>query len=211
MIFIATLLRSPARAVQTCFAPDQQTSIARISLLLIVLGGGVFGLSVGSFRGSPQLFFAALKIPAATLLTLATAGPAFYAIATAFGRRWDLRSAIAITLSAGARSSLVLFALAPALALAVDFGEGYSLVRLGAVVAYGLGGLSGLSVIVAALGPAPGRGGALLAFAGVFLVVGAQSAWLLRPYIGDPRDTTVPLFAHGRVEGGVVGALWSRR
>jgi len=41
----------------------------------------------------------------------------------------------------------------------------------------------------------------------LFLVVGGQSAWLLRPYLGNPSDRSVPMFAHGRHEGGLVETL----
>ena len=48
---------------------------------------------------------------------------------------------------------------------------------------------------------------AAASFVALFLVAGAQTAWLFRPYIGDPEDRRVPLFAQGRIEGGVLGAL----
>ncbi len=208
MSFLADLLRSPARATEACRDPARQSEIARSCLLLIIGGGGLFGAAVGSYRGLTQLVLAAIKIPIVTLFTLALAGPAFFALATVFGRSWDFRRALALSLAAGARSSLVLLALAPVLALVVDLDASYQSVRFVAVVAYGLGGLSALSLTLTALGPEPGRNGALVAFVGVFLLVGAQSAWLFRPYLGDPHDREVPLFAQGRQEGGLLGALF---
>jgi hypothetical protein len=185
--------------------------MARVSLLLILVGGAAFGAAAGSYRGPFQLVASAVKLPLVTLFTLAVAGPAFHALASAFGRRWDFRHTLALVLAAGARSSLVLLALSPVVALAVDLDASYESVRFLAVVAYGLGGLSALSVTLTAIGDAPGRFGALVTFIGVFLVLGAQSAWLGRPYLGDPRDRDVPLFAQGREEGGLFGALFLRR
>jgi hypothetical protein len=210
MKFVAELLRSPGDACSQCADPTQQLHIARVSLCLIALGGATFGAAVGAYRGPFQLAASAIKLPLVTLFTLSLAGPAFYALATAFGRRWDFRRTLALMLAAGARSSLVLFALAPVLALAVDLDADYTNVRFLAVVAYGLGGLSALSFVTRALGEGPGRFGALVSFLAVFLVIGAQSAWLGRPYLGDPRDRDVPLFAHGRHEGGMLGALFAR-
>jgi hypothetical protein len=204
---LVDLLRSPQHAVEACADRERQRHIAVTSLWVIAVGGLLFGAAVGSFRGFPQLGIAAFKLPVVTLLTLAAAGPAFHGIATAVDRQLSFRTTLALLLCAGARSSLVLIAVAPLLALAVDLGAGYGFVRGCAVACYGLAGLSALSFIVRALGPGKGRALGTVSFVLTFLVIGAQTAWLCRPYLGDPRDASVPLFAHGRVEGGLLGAL----
>lgn len=204
----AELLSTPARAVKRRGEPAEQPATARRDLLTITLGGLLFGAAVGSLRGGVQVPIAALKIPLATLLTLAVSAPGFAAFAGAFGRRWSFRETLAVALGAGARASLVLFALAPVLWLAIDLGASHHGVRWLATIAYALAGLSGLGFMLHAVGSSRGRWATTLSFAGLFLIVGAQSAWLLRPFIGDPRDAEVPLFAHGRREGGLVGSLW---
>jgi hypothetical protein len=213
---IAELLRHPDKLLDRCREPGAQSALARTDLVLIALGGALFGAAVGTFRGGAQIPFAALKVPLATLATLAICGPGFAAFAAAFGRPWTLRETLALTLTAGARSSLVLFALAPAVWLAIDLGAGYHPVRLVAAAAYGLAGLSGLlfllrglgpAFLLRGLGPAPGRWATAASFVVLFGIVGSQTAWLLRPYLGDPRDGQIPLFAHGRREGGLAGVL----
>jgi len=203
----AELLRAPAQAVRRRCEPAQQAASARRDLLTIALGGLLFGAAVGSFRGGVQVPIAALKIPLATLLTLAVSAPGFAGFAGAFGRRWSFRETLSIALGAGARASLVLLALAPVLWLAIDLGVGHQGVRWLATVAYALAGLSALGLLLHAVGASRGRLATTLSFVGLFLIVGAQSAWLLRPFIGDPHDANVPLFAHGRREGGLVGSL----
>jgi hypothetical protein len=173
----------------------------------IALGGALFGATVGSFRGGAQIGLAALKIPIATLLTMAVAGPALLALAAAFGRRWTLPSALGLMFAAGARSALVLGALSPVLWLAIDLGMSYGSVKVAATLAYGAAGLSGLALLLRGLGRDAGRVGAASCFVMVFLVTGAQTAWVLRPYLGDPRDAEVPLLVNERVEGGVIGSL----
>jgi hypothetical protein len=204
---IADLLRRPDVVAERCRNPAAQRDLARLALLIVALGGALFGAVLGSFRGGPQMAAASLKIPAATLLTLAVCGPGLAAFALVFGRKWALREALALLLCAGARSSLVLFALSPVLWLVIDLGGGYHFIRLIAAAAYSLAGLSGFVFLLRALGPAPGRAATALSFALLFLIAGAQTAWLLRPYLGDPGDTQVPLFAQGRREGGLLGVL----
>lgn len=204
---ISDLLRRPDEVVTRCSNPSFQASLARIDLAAIAVGGALFGAALGTFRGGAQVAFSALKIPAATLMTLALCGPGFAALGVAFGRRWTLRQTLALALTAGARSSLVLFALSPVVWLMIDLGASYDLVRLCAVGAYGLAGLSGLWFLVRGVGPSPGRVATIVSFLSLFLLVGAQTAWLLRPYLGDPRDSDVPFFAQGRREGGLLGVL----
>lgn len=211
MSFHSEVLRSPAGVIERCGESSQQRWIARQALLCIVVGGACFGAAAGSFRGWEQALAAALKLPAVTLVTLAVAGPALFSLARCFDRRWSFGATVALMLAAGARTSLVLLAVAPALGLVVDSGVSYGAVRIVALAGYALGGLSGLSLLIRALGDSPGRVGALLSFSLVFGAVGLQSAWLFRPYLGDPRDERVPLFAHGRIEGGVAGSLLDRR
>jgi hypothetical protein len=204
---ITHLVRHPEEVLRRCREPGAQAAIARTALVMIALGGALFGAAVGSFRGGGQIFFSAVKIPAATLATLAICGPGFAALAAAYGRHWTLRETLALALAAGARSSLVLFALAPALWLAIDLGASYDHARLGAALAYALAGFSALVFLLRGLGDAPGRTATAASFVVLFAIVGSQTAWLLRPYLGDPRDGEVPLFAHGRREGGLGGAL----
>ena len=207
MKLIAELLRHPDEVAARCHDQAHQRRLAQLSLLLIVAGGVAFGAALGTFRGGSQLLYAALKIPVATLGTLAFCGPAFVAFAAAHGRRWSLRTTLALVLAAGARSSLVLLAFTPVLWLAIDLEASHRAIQLMATSCYGLAGLSALSLVLRALGPGAGRRGAATGFLFVFLLVGAQMAWLLRPYLGDPRDRVVPVFVHGRTEGGVAGTL----
>jgi hypothetical protein len=153
------------------------------------------------------VLLAAGQLPLATLIAIATCGPAFASVAAAFERPWGLRKTLAVTLAAGARSGLVLAALSPPLWLAIDLGAPYAATKLLATAVYAVAGLSALALLVRALGEGSGRWGAVAAIVIVYTVVAAQAAWLLRPYIGDPRDDEVPTFAMDRREGGVVEAL----
>jgi hypothetical protein len=204
--FLAELLRSPAAAASRCHEDEGLRDLVASCLVAIGLGGVAFGAAVGSFRGGTQILFAGLKLPLAALAALAVCGPAFHALAATLGRPWSLRSTLALVLASGARSALVLLALSPVLWLTIDFGASYHAVKLFASFCYGAAGISALGVLVRGLGPGSGRVATALAFVGVFLLVGGQTAWLLRPYLGDPSEERVP-FLVNRAEGGVAGAL----
>jgi hypothetical protein len=79
-------------------------------------------------------------------------------------------------------------------------------VKLVASLAYALGGLAALGLLLQGLGEGPGRMATVLTFVGVFLVVGGQTAWILRPYIGTPGRADITFFTNER-EGGLAYQL----
>ena len=204
---LSELLRDPDQAARGCHEPVALRERAAWALATTLVGGMLFGAVVGSFRGSQQIAYAALKLPLATLAALAICGPAFYALAAALGRVWPFRTVLLLALLAGARSSLVLLAFAPPLWLAIACGASYHLVKLLAVLVYAAAGASALSLIVRALGKGAGRLATAATFVGVFLLVGGQTAWILRPFLGDPKDPVPPFIARGAEGGGVIGAV----
>jgi hypothetical protein len=206
LAFLNRILRAPAGVATQCRSDQDVASLARTALLSLLLASTTFGAAVGSMRGGTQIAFAALKLPIGVLGTLALAAPAFYVLAAVFGRPWPLRPVLSLMLSAGARFALVLLALTPPLWLTIDFGAPYHLIKLVATIAYGLAGLAGLEVIVRGLDKGPGKKTTIALFVGVFLLIGGQNAWALRPYLGTPGAREVGLFTHER-EGGLVVQL----
>ena len=205
-MFLNRILRSPAQVAEQCRSDRDVASIARTALVTLAVAAMAFGAAVGSWRGGKQIAFAALKMPIAILGTLAIAAPAFYVLAAIFGRPWALRPVLALLLSAGARFALVLLALTPPLWLTIDFGAPCPLVKVAATIGYGLAGLAGLEVLVRGLGHGRGRGLTIGLFVAVFLLIGGQNAWVLRPCLGTPGETEITLFTR-KHEGGLVVQL----
>lgn len=202
------LLRSPKEVAADCRGERATADIARASLAAIAFGAAVFGAVVGSWRGGWQIAFAALKLPLVTLSTFAVCAPAFYALAQVFGRPWPLRAVVSVMLAAGARLSLLLLATTPLLWLLINLGGSYPLVKVVAAAVYGCAGLAALGLLVRGLGTERGRGPILAVFVCLFMLVGGQTAWVLRPYIGVPgRSQHVALFTRER-EGGLVYQLF---
>ncbi len=189
---IALLLRDPAGVAARCHREERLPSLAAASLAATVAGAAAFGGVLGSFRGGAQIFAGAAKVPLALVATLAIAVPAFYVLASALGRMWSMRTVVALALSAAGRSSLVLLAAAPALWLAVSSGLSYHAAAVVASLAYALGGLAALSILLRGLDGGASKLPTALAFVAVFFAIGGQTAWILRPYLGRPTLATVP-------------------
>lgn len=190
------LLRSPRSVAARVKRREDLRPLVLAALLSVALGAGAFGAVLGAPRGGLQLGYAAVKLPLSMLATLCLCAPAFTAIAKALGRELDFAGMVGLSLSAAARASLVLLAFAPAVWFAVDRGLGYHGSVVLAVVCYAVAGLSALRVMASGLG-ADARGACvLLCCAAVLLPTGAQSAWMLRPFIGRPAQASVPLLRH---------------
>ena len=187
-----SLLRTPSAIAGLCYDACHVRTIALSSLLAIVVGAGVFGGVIGSYRGGTQIVYAAVKLPLGLLLTLALSAPGLHGLAAGFGHFVPPRAALALALASAGRAALVLLALAPAVWLLFDLGASYHLAALGAAVADSVAGLAGLSVIVAGLGKGRGRMLTTLSFAVLFFAVGGQTSWMLRPYLVRPRTLNVP-------------------
>lgn len=202
---IGLLLRDPAEVARRCLEEDGLRALTLASLAALVLGTAVFGGVVGSFRGGPQIAYAAIKIPLAMLAALVACVPAFHAIAASLGRPWPFRTVVALTIAAAGRAALVLLAFAPVLWLSFDLGLGYHAAALAAALAYGIAGLSAMGVLVHGLGEGTHRLTTAAAFVVVFLAAAGQTGWLLRPYLVRPQTEEIP-FVRAR-EGGFGDAL----
>ena len=209
--FLNRILRAPAGVAEQCRSDRDVSAIARTALVTLAFAATAFGAAVGSWRGGKQIAFAAMKMPIGILGTLALAAPAFYVLAAVLGRPWGLRPVLSLVLAAGARFSLVLLAMTPPLWLTIDFGAPYDAIKLVATLTYGLAGLAGLEVLVRGLGDGAGKRMTIILFVGVFLLIGAQNAWVLRPYLGTPGTHDVELFTREREGGLVVQLLKSAR
>lgn len=203
---LGEMLRSPSAIARRCREDDDVRSVALVALASIAIGGAVFGAAIGSFRGDAQIAFAAIKLPLVLIATLAICAPAFHGLAAALGRPWPIRTVFAIALAAAGRAALVLLACAPIAWLAFDCGLPYHDSILLTAGAYALAGLAALGVILRGLGDGSARFATVLAFAAVFLAVSAQTAWILRPWIGRPSQEEIPFVR--ATEGSFGEAVW---
>jgi hypothetical protein len=186
------LLRHP----ETITNPSSQRQTDRhlffATILSILVGAGLFGMALATSRGGLQLLYSSIKMPIVCLVTLVFVTPALAAIADVLHRTLTLANAAVLMLTAAARASLILLALAPIVWLAFDHGLSYHRGIIVACFCYGIAGLEALRIIKLALGNTPRSFAIIGVFSLVLLPAGAQTAWLLRPYLGRPSQTAVP-------------------
>jgi hypothetical protein len=204
---MSRILREPAEVAADCRDDRDATRMAQNALLVIFVGSVLFGATVGSWHGGIQPLFASGKVPLVTLGTLILCAPAFYAVTAIFHRPWSVRSVVSLVLVAGARFALALLAATPALWLVINLGASYDVSKLVAALAYALAGLASLTLLLQGLGEGRGKHPTIVMFIAIFLLVGAQTSWMLRPYLGTPGEHDVALFTRER-EGGLAYQLF---
>ena len=172
----------------------------------VAVGAGLFGVVVGAHRGGLQVLFCAVKVPLILLVTLVVCAAPFLAFARAARLPITARAVITLALASSARFALVLLGLAPFVWLMEGWSLGYHRVILAVVAVCAVAGVTAARVLFSGLaryGRAGTRVG--LAFVAVFGLVGAQTSWILRPFVLRPRTQGVPFVR--ALEGDFLGAL----
>ena len=185
---LTELLRSPGAVATRIREGRDLRTLASASILAIVLGSAAYGAVVGSYRGGLQILFAGLKFPLVALVTLSLVAPALLGLSAAFERRMALAQAVALMLASTARTSLVLLAFAPALALVMDMRPEYHDGALYAAAGFALAGIAGLGMLWRGLGVGEGRFTLAVLAVGVYVLVSGQAAWSLRPWLVRPSS-----------------------
>jgi hypothetical protein len=190
------LLRSPSQIAKHCAADEDPRALFLASLCATLLGAAAFGGVLATSRGGLQLLYSATKVPLALVITLVLVVPALHGLAASLGQPLRLSAVVSLALAATGRAALVLLALSPVVWLALDRGIGYHSSVLLAAACYALAGLSALGLLWHGVGKSL-RGAFVIACFGLVLVpTGAQTAWLLRPFIGRPAQARVPFLRH---------------
>jgi len=204
---IERLLRDRVALVEDLTAGRGLAAIARAMLVTIAAGAALFGAAIGIYRGGVQIGYAAIKLPLVMVSTAAIATPALTAFNLALDRPARLTRDLALALCALALGALVLAAEAPLVLVARALDAGYHQTTLLVVGCCALAGLVSLLFLVRGLRVQAGAGALTAAtfLCAVTIVVGAQAAWTLRPYLVRPRATEVPFVRE--LDGNLVEAI----
>lgn len=205
---VERLMRDRAGLLADIAAGRDLAAIGRTMIATIAVGGAVFGAAIGVYRGGVQIGYAAIKLPLVLVLTAALATPALAAFNLALDRPARLARDLALALAALGLGALALAALAPVILVARAVDASYHQTALLVVGCCGIAGLAALAMLVRGLRfqtPTGAMTAAALLCA-VTIVVGAQLAWTLRPYLVRPRTEDVPFVRD--IEGSLTNSIY---
>jgi hypothetical protein len=155
----------------------------------------LYGLIRGTAYGLFHVAAVALKVPALFLLTLAVTAPSLLAFSALARSSLTLRGTLRLLLAASAASLAVLASFAPVTAFFTFSTRSHPFMQVLNAGAFAIAGAVGLAFVHRGLADAlPAEDLArrqqraiLLCWTVVYMGVGAQMAWILRPFVGSPK------------------------
>jgi len=206
LLDIDGLLRGEGRHV----VGDGRLPVARL-LATIVLGGALYGAVMGAFGlNGAQALYSAFKVPLLVLVASAVCLPNFYVVNLVLGLGPDFAAAFRGLLSAQATLAVALAALAPITATFYASTDSYDAAKLMNFVIFGVATLAAQRTLARHYRPLLARDRrhavALAAWPALYFFVAGQLAYVLRPFIGNPRFPTTLFREHWW--GNVYVDLW---
>ena len=196
---VKALLRGDAERLANWLAAPDLRSVAGL-IIIILIGAGLYGFTLGIWRAPLQSFYTAIKFPALIFLTCGGNALLNGMLAQILGARLSFRqTSLAILMSfaiaaiiLGGFSPITLFIWynAPPLASEEDAALGHSLMLFAHVCAIAFAGVMANRRLLDLLRKVSGdsRSAAVVLFSWLAgnLFLRAQLAWVLRPFIGHP-------------------------
>ena len=160
------------------------------SNLAIIVFSGVYGATIGVYPSGLQVFYDPVKIPMLLLISLYITVPSYYVLSSLFGGKHSFSQMVILLLSSVMVMSIVLLALVPLnlffiLATANVTYSTYAFLVILNVAIFALAGLFALVYLLRGFATMyPGIGWTPAFFVGsiIFMFVGTQLSWVLRPY-----------------------------
>jgi len=160
------------------------------SHLAIVIFSAIYGATMGFYAGGLQIIYDAIKIPLLLLISLYITVPSYYVLSSLLGGKINFRQMFVLLLSCLTVMSVVLLALVPVdlffiLTTANATYTTYAFLVLLNIAIFALAGLFALAYLLKGFTTVYSGAEWTLAFligSIIFMFVGTQLAWVLRPY-----------------------------
>ncbi|WP_237170637.1 hypothetical protein [Paludisphaera borealis] len=175
------------------FARDELSWRSRLAV--VVVFGTFYGAVMGAYGGLDadrpwQMLYSGLKVPLLLTSAFLLSLPTFFVLNTLLGLRADFPRVARALVSTQAGLTVVLASLAPITAFAYISGISYQPAILFNALMFGTASVSAQSLLRREYRELiirdPAHRVMLRAWLVVYVFVGVQMGWVLRPFIGDP-------------------------
>ena len=174
-------------------------------ILAIVVYGMFYGAVMGSYGGMSglrfwQAVYSAVKVPILMISTFLLSLPSFFVLNTLLGLRNDFPRVVRALISTQAGLTVILSALAPFTAFWYISGSDYEPAILFNGMMFAVASFSAQWMLRREYAPLirsnPRQRWMLRTWIIIYIFVGIQMGWVLRPFIGNPR-APVQFFREG--------------
>ncbi len=187
--------------------------LIRYFLIRVVICAAFYGLSVGLYAHNFQMLSSAVKLPLLLLGTMGICLPALYAYNMFLGAKLHLKQTVSLILVANYALSFFLAMLSLILAFFVTSTWDKYVVSLLNVLFCSIAGLFFLTFVWKGMRYLSDQAGQqhnpniVQIWSVIYMLVGTQLAWLLRPFLGDPGEFVFFRAMH-HVGGTFYGAMF---
>jgi hypothetical protein len=186
------------RAAWTTRSAELRSSLARLGGCLIAWALA-YGAVMGAYRGLNgydqwlrQIVYSAVKAPLLLSASFVITLPSFFVLSTLFGLRRDFAESVRAVIAAQAGLAVVLASLAPLTLFWYASSDDYRYALLFNGLMFAVASLAAQHLLRGYYRPLIARNPRhrrMLAFWGLaYMLVAIQVAWLLRPFIGSPKQ-----------------------
>ena len=197
---------------------ENPTRHAMVYTLIVLVGAGIYGAVVGSWRSPLQSLYVAVKLPVVLLLTACANALLNALLAMAQGLNLGLRESFNAILMSFAMASVILASFSPVLFFFLrtlrltqesDFAYSVLLLSLVAVIAFSgaVANLRLLGLLKTISGNSRVAQRTMFAWLAGNLFLGAQLCWISRPFIGSP-SLPVEFFRSDALKGNFYEAVF---
>lgn len=192
--FIDLLIRRSPALLTTISAKKNLTKDLTIMLASSTTFAAVYGAAIGSYNGGLQILYVAIKLPLLFLATLLISFAAMYILQQVIGCGLSSVQALRIALISISMTSIVLSSFAPiallfSVSLKLEYEPHYGNIVLMHVLFFAVAGFVSLRYLWIATSAIITDRKKVIQTMVIWLIiysfVGAQMAWMLRPFIGD--------------------------
>jgi hypothetical protein len=185
--------------------PEQRFPMPGYLLMAIVVYGMFYGGVMGSYGGPNgwrlwQAVYSAVKVPFLLIATFLLSLPSFFVINTLFGLRDDFARVVRALIATQAGLTVILSALAPFTAFWYVSGSNYQPAILFNGIMFAVASFSAQWMLrrdyMPLIASNPKHRWMIRTWIVIYVFVGIQMGWVLRPFIGDPR-APVQFFREG--------------
>lgn len=178
-------------------SPSIQPSQPRLRQLcmLIVIFGMAYGAIMGTYSAtswyrSIQVLYGAIKVPLLLLVTFSLSLPSFFVMNTLLGMRRDFAQAVRALITTQAALTIILASLAPFTAVWYAGFADYNHAKLFNAAMFAIASFSAQLLLRRFYRPLIARDSRhrwmLGLWLAIYIFVGIQMAWVLRPFVGSP-------------------------
>jgi len=160
--------------------------LIRYFLLYSLLFAAIYGLSLGAYAHNLQLLASPVKVPALLLGTLFICLPALYLLNVMAGSRLSLKQNLVLLLAATYLMSVILASMSPIFLVFTFFEELKRFTSILNLFIFSIAGCAGLRFFWKGIRyHRPSSFFALRIWLIIYILVGTQLAWILRPFLGE--------------------------